>query len=379
VVGPVLAVALLFALVLGHRLHTYHDNATGFVLFGRSFAHALHPPHNALFNSPYGYDGQFFYVQATDPLLVHNSTIAAFRASGQAFRLGRMAYPALAYVLSAGQARALPWSMVAANVLVVLAITAGFAVYARRRGRSGWWALAIGLMAGLLTGTLRDLSDPVAVASMLGGVLMWQLRRRWWGAGLLTVAVLAREPMAFAVVAVVLDAGARWWRQRHAAGALRAVAQELWPVVLLPAAGFLVWHAYIDVRYGGSLASSGLAFLPPFQGVADEIHHAFQQPLLRDTLWSLAYLGLMMAGIASAVWAARRRLTAPGASALLFGLTLLVLVFGDQWSYTRLSAPMFAVLLADALERRSRPTLLICAAAAALTPLAPLTTWMRAV
>ena len=59
--------------------------------------------------------------------------------------------------------------MLAINLLVVLAITAAFAAYARRRGWSGWWALAVGLTARLLLATMRDLSDPLAAASMLAG------------------------------------------------------------------------------------------------------------------------------------------------------------------------------------------------------------------
>jgi hypothetical protein len=76
------------------------------------------------------------------------------------------------------------------------------------------------------------------------------------------------------------------------------------------------------------------------------------------------------------VW---RRRTAASIAALLFGLSLLVLVFGDPWSYTRLSAPMFAALLLCGLELRHRPALLLCAAAAGLALLAPFMPWFAAV
>lgn len=118
-----------------------------------------------------------------DPLLLRDRTIDSFRTvrPPEAFRLQRMAYPTLAYLLAGGQQSAIPWSLLVINVLVVLAITGGFAVYARRRGWSGWWAVAVGFLAGFLTGTLRDLSDPLAVSSKLAGLLMWQRGRRWWG------------------------------------------------------------------------------------------------------------------------------------------------------------------------------------------------------
>jgi hypothetical protein len=374
----VLAVAVLFAIVLGGRLHTYHDNATGFVLFGQQWVQFTHPPRGALINSPGGYDGQFFYIQAKDPLVLRAQTVAAFRGANEAFRLQRVAYPALAWVLAAGRQSALPWSMLALNVLVVLLITGGFAVYARDRGWSAWWALAVGLLAGFLTGTLRDLSDPLAVASALGGLMMWRGGRRWWAAALLTVAVLAREPMTLALLAIAVDAGLRWWRTRGEPGGSARALREAWPPVVVPALVFFGWQAYVDARYGANVAGTSLAYLPPFVGVAREVGHAFDDPSLRDTLWDLAYLALMMAGIVAAAQLVRRRVTAASVAALLFGLSLLVLVFGDPWSYTRLSAPMFAVLLLAGLEQRNRSALAICAATAALTVVVPFAPWLAA-
>jgi hypothetical protein len=391
VVGPVLAVAVLFAVVVGHRLDVYHGNATGFALFGRHFVDDTRPPPGAVIASPEGYDGQFFYLQALDPLLLEDSTVASFRHVGQAFRMQRVGYPALAYVLSAGRRTALPWSLLAINVIVALLLTGGFAAYARRRGWSGWWALAIGFMCGLLTGTLRDLSDPLAVSAMLGGLLLWERRRRWWAALLLAVAVLAREPMALAVAAIVVDAAARWWRAgaapglpwwrlrgRGAPGELRAGVRRAWPVVLVPAIAYLGWQLYASVRYGGWLASPGSAYRPPFVGFVDELRRALDDHSRRDTVWDVAYLLLSAAGILAALDLVRRRVSAAAVAAALFGLSLLILVFGDPWSYTRLSAPMFAALLLGGLELRSRPALTVCAAAAALTLVAPFAPWLGA-
>ncbi len=376
--APVIAVAVLFAIVVGNRLATYHGNATGFILIGQHFVGVVAPPHGALIKSPVGYDGQFFYLQAKDPLLLHDSTIGAFRASQQPFRMQRMAYPTLSYLLAAGQRGAIPWSMLVVNVLVVLLITVAFGAYARARGWSGWWSLGIGLMSGLLSATLRDLSDPLAVATMLAGVMLWQRGRRWWAAGLLSVAVLAREPMLLAMVAIAADAAIRWWRGRGVPGTALGIVREVWPVVVVPTVVFGAWQLYVTARYGGSVSSPSSAFLPPFVGLIDEVRHAVSDPSLRDQVWDLTYLALMAAGILASLWLVWRRATAAGVTALLFGLSLLVLVFGDPWSYTRLSAPMFAVLLLAGLEQRSRPALLVCVAAAAMTVLMPFAPWLGA-
>ena len=126
VILPVLIVALLFGVVVGNRLSTYHGNPTGFVLFGSHFERVTHPPPGAVINSKYGYDGQFFYLQAKDPLLLHAATIAAFRRSRQPFRMQRVAYPALSYLVAGGRRSAIPWAMLGVNVAVVLLVTLGF-------------------------------------------------------------------------------------------------------------------------------------------------------------------------------------------------------------------------------------------------------------
>lgn len=373
VIGPLLVVAVLYGVVIGNRLTTYHGNVTGFILIGGHFRHDVHAPRGARVGSPFGYDGQFFYLQATDPLVIQNRTLRGFERAGQVFRLQRMAYPTLAYLAAAGQRGAIPWSMLSINIAVVLLATGGFALYARRRGWSGWWALCVGLLAGFLSGTVRDLSDPLAAACVLGGLIAWQSRRRWAAAGLLTVAVLAREPMMLAVVGIAVETVYSWVRAR------RITLAGIWPVVVVPVGVFVLWQLYIDVRYGGNAASTSGAFLPPFKGVVDEVRHAVDDPYGRDTAWELAFLALMMLGLLASIRLAWRDRSAPAIAALLFGLSLLVLKFGDPWSYSRLSAPMFAALVLAGLSRRDRPAIAICVASAVLTLAIPFTPWFGSV
>jgi hypothetical protein len=208
--------------------------------------------------------------------------------------------------------------------------------------------------------------------------MLWQRRHRWWAAVLLALAALAREPMILAVVAVAADTGLRAWQARDQDGEGRRILKEAWPAVLVPVAVFVIWQAYAASRYGALLSSPGKAYLPPFVGVIDEVHHALRDPSLRNTLWDLAYLAVMMLGIVAALDLLRRKRSAPAIAATLFGLGLLVLVFGDPWSYTRLSAPMFAVLLLGGLEQRRPLALAACAAAALLGLVVPFAPWLAA-
>lgn len=293
-------------------------------------------------NSRYGYDGQFFYVQALDPLLLHDSTVSSLRAAGQGFRMERVGYSALASAVAVGQPGAIPFTLLAINVLVLLAVTAGFAIYARRRGWSTLWSLAIALMPGMLLSALRDLSDPLAIATMLGGLSLWRSGRRWPAAVALTVAVLTREVMVLVVVAVAAEAGVRAWRARGVPGAWRRTAAQAWPVIVMPAAAFAAWQLYITARYGGPVGGAGIGL--PLVNLIQGVRGSFRSYASATAAWDLVYVLLILAAAVAALISLRRRVTITSAGACALALGVLVPTLGDVWSDTRLSAPLFALL-----------------------------------
>jgi hypothetical protein len=165
--GPVLVTAVVLLALVAATLVQYDGDPTGFVQFGRAAAPAVGPPAGARIASEIGYDGQFFYVQAVDPLLRDRARSALVATDGE-YRAQRVLYPALAYVAAAGQEDGLPWTLLFLNVA---AATAAVAVFARARDVSGWWALAVGLCPGVVLAVLRDLSEPLAVAGLVGGLV----------------------------------------------------------------------------------------------------------------------------------------------------------------------------------------------------------------
>jgi hypothetical protein len=369
--APVLVVAVVLGFFIATRLSVYHGKAAGFVLFGQRYVKYTHPPAGAPIRSPIGYDGQFYWIQANDPLLLRDSTLSNLHNTAPGYHLQRLAYPALAYVFAAGQRGALPWTLLGVNVVAVLAITAAFSYYARRRGWSCWWALAVGLTPGLLMPVLRDLSDPLAIAGMLGGLLAWERDRPWLAAASLTVGALAREPMILAVVAVAIDAAWNWWRVRREPGALGDALRRAWPAVVIPAAAFIAWQVYIRGRYSLGAAASSSPVLPPFKDFVDEVRYALRNDSASTALWDIIYLSLVVSAMVAAVVLVVRRVTAPTVAALLFTISLTVIVFGDQWGDTRYSAPLFACVLLAGLEQGSRRATLVCALAAGMTVFLP--------
>jgi hypothetical protein len=368
---PVLVVGLVLTGLIAARLEVYHGNVTGFVDFGQRNAVHTHPPKGAVVYSPWGYDGQFFYLQAHDPLLLHDSTVASLRAAKQAFRLQRMAYPALAFLAAGGSRFALPVALLAVNVLALLGLTALFAAYAVRRGWSVLWVIGLALMPGLLLPVLRDLSDTLATGCLVVGVLLAQSKRRWSAAAALTVAVLAREAAIAVVLALGIELAVRAWRARAHPDGWRLVLRQGCPIFAVPAVVFGLWQAYVALRYGG-LVGTANAGVPGFDLIQEARWSIVQAPVVTYAVWDVLYVVLIVAGVLAALTSLRRGLTIPGLAACAAALGILIPTLGDPWSDTRLSGPLFALLLVDALERRRRATLVLCATVTGMTLLTPI-------
>ncbi|MGH2915033.1 MAG: hypothetical protein ACRDMX_08595 [Solirubrobacteraceae bacterium] len=376
VLGPVLIVSLALALMIATRLNEYHGNLAGFILFGRDYVRYTHPPGGAPVESPQGYDGQFYWIEANDPLLLRRATVADM-VGPAGYHFQRPAYPALAYALALGRRSALPVSMLAVNVLAILGLTLGLALFCRRRGWSVWWSLAVGALPGLLMPALRDLTDPLATAMMLGGLLAWYGRRRWGAAALLTIAVLAREPMAVAVVAILLDSIVSAWGARRDRAALARTARFAWPSVVVPTVAYAAWQLYIrlaipqipgSVSVGVTAAPAGALSLTGLAARISPMLHGFGSLV---SAWELVYVALTAVALGVAVWLARRGGVA-ALTALLCAATLTLIPFDDQWVLSRYTAPLFgALLLAGLVERRSRAARAVCLAAAAASVFLP--------
>lgn len=367
VLGPLAVALAVYVTAIGIQLQRYDGDPTGFVQFGSEAAAVVQPPPGAyVLAGTVGYDGQFYYALALSPEIDSHvqSVFEPFE-----YRAQRIGYPALAWLVSGGGSESgLPWALLTVNLAFALVATAAAAAWLRARGRSGWLALAVGLTPGVLMTILRDLTDVVGLAAALGGLWAWSQRREGLTAVALVLAVLARETMLILAAVLAYDA----WRRR------RRRDWSIHPALLvLPAvACFAAWEAYASWRFDGELpwttAPSNL-WQAPLVGVADAVTDLLDQPA-REVAWDLAYLALCGAAVVAAATALRRD---RGPEALFCaGQAAVVLLLGevfwtDHWSFTRVTAPLFASLLLAGVASRSRPAVGIACAAAALTLLIP--------
>lgn len=206
-------------------------------------------------NGTEGYDGQFNYFIIRDP------NTAAQYIDVPAYRFQRILLPALGLILSLGQEALIPWVLLVIGIVSLAAGTAILETLLRQHNVSRWYALTYGLTLGIFASVRLSLSEPLAYALVLGGILLASRERWLWSAFLFALAALAKETtLAF-----------------PAAYALYLIFQRRWriaiPFSILSVAPFALWQLILYVRLGAFGIGSGGAKathfeIIPFAGVA---------------------------------------------------------------------------------------------------------------
>ena len=183
-----------------------------------------------------GYDGQFYFAIAHDPLLTRPQTAASLDDS---LRYRRILYPLLAWIVSAGQPIALPYVLVAINVLAATALIWIAALAAAAAGRSPWWSLMLAVFVGVWLPVARDLTEPLQLALLAAGVTSGS-------AVLLLLAGLSKETAGVALVTEAARGLIRGDRRLALRFGLAAAALALWVAFV-----FLFVHGAAEASLGG--------------------------------------------------------------------------------------------------------------------------------
>ena len=314
-IAPVVAVvAAFYAVVVPLRVHEH--GILSFVHLAAPFVESAHT--SAAIDSvqrpvaTQGYDGQFYFFIAVDP--VHARDYMHVGTDDQSgFRYARIVYPLLARALGGGSVGAVPWALLAINLLAVLAGTGALAAWLVRRGRSPAYALLYGLWPGLVLCVFRDLAEPLAYCLVILALLVWDAGRTSRvvaAAALVAVSLLARETtIAFAVAgAVALVVHDRRWRR-----AVVFFVGAIMPMV--------VWRGILTAWFGVSTleGADGWKGLFPFYGLRAWWPFEDQHWLIALTLT----LPFTLAGIGG-LWLLWRRRAIPAAVLLVANVALLV-------------------------------------------------------
>ena len=218
----------------------YGGNPMQFVLVGSRYDPGVA-------GGTWGYDGQFAYQIARDPLG------ASRFLDVPAYRYQRILYPLVARTLAAGQGALVPWALVAVNWLALMIGTRFTEDILTGRGASRWYALGYGLFGGLMMAMRLDLTEPLAYALAQAAVLRYECGRRRSAAGLLALAALAKETTLLVAAGFFLSF------------ALSRRGRDLFEWAVIIGAPFATWQIILRMRLGAWGIGSGGALATLFE------------------------------------------------------------------------------------------------------------------
>jgi hypothetical protein len=213
-----------------------------------------------------GFDGQFFYRVAADPL--SDEVVShGIEHDLPALRASRIGYPLVAWALSGGgRTPLLPWALVVANVLAVGLVAWAAGSMVADAGRSPRWGWLVAGQLGFVYSLSFDLAELWACGLGIAGLVALGRSRPWLAAALLAAAPLCRESaLVFGLGAVA--AGVLGWPP--VAGKRAGRDRRLVITGAAAVGAFVAWQLVVDQRFGTlpvrSSAGNNIRF--PFEGL----------------------------------------------------------------------------------------------------------------
>lgn len=277
-----------------------------------------------------GHDGRFFFIQATDPLLLDPDAHAAF-LDRPTYRSQRMLYPALAGLAGPGGPEAVAWAMIGVNVVAFVLGTVGTARLAVMFGLSPWWGLAFAANPGVRFELDIGGGGVVAFAAVVWGLVMLGRHRVGPAVVLMSLSVLAREVMLVAVVGAALARGV---------GSIRDRAF----IVTMPVLAAGSWWGIVQWRAGGLASEASIQELGlPFDGFIGALRLWLEAPGI-DMVMGVTYLALSILMLVRA-WRRRTLLELPAAGFGLLALLLTRQVWYRHFDISRALSPILTLFL----------------------------------
>ena len=301
-------------------------------------------PHYHYYPNGIGYDGQYCYYIALDPVN------ARYYMDWPAYRYTRILYPLAARALAFGQPTLVPYTLLLLNWLAIGGGTLVVAAWLKRRGISPWLALVYALYPGLFVAYQHDLSEPLAYGLVALGVYLHDFggRHRLLAAGLaFGLAALARETTAvFALMyaaAALISSGQRGavWLTRLRSGWRPALTLAGW--ALGPLA---VYKGFLWLWLGSAGVPTGvLPEVVPFRGLFELWPWNSQQIMGVLTVVAPALFCAVAALFALRQGVRGAQLSILLAHVLLFVVMLPYSTYYDIYSTTRVAAGVMLAAL----------------------------------
>ena len=305
-----------------------------------------------------GYDGQFMYYMAFDPLLMKfRDDPARYRETVDAapYRFGRIGFSVLTRLLARNRSQ-YPATMMRLLIVAVGALAFIFALEAQQRTLTPLVGGIVMFIPGFLTSLLAGLPEPLAGVGMVCGVLLWKHQRIIAAGVLLAASLLVRETgMIFVICMAVAD----------------LLKQQFKRAALLAALAFgplIAWRSYVVFRLFPDWGASAFTTAPadfdwPFAGVRElwmrissGEYYAGSSELARA---GYTYPLLLVAALTVAIILTWHRPTAMNVAATCYGVLAVCLNYPMVWVHVgntqRLTYELFVALALCTLSTRSYP------------------------
>jgi hypothetical protein len=354
-----------------------------FILIGQYFANPARLPAGMPLRPKYGYDGQFFYRLAINPLNLSHTAYGI--TMDQAYRFMRIGYPVITWLASFGQRALVPYMLVAVNIAALGVLGYLGAVIARQGGRHAAWGLLLPGYFGLVTSLSRDTAEPVAAVFLVAGLLALRGRRLVLASLLLAFAALTRETAMVAVAAIFVVRLTGLLRRRTRPG------REDIPW-LLPTVVFVGWQAVV-YAFSGAVPlfadtgrNAGTPLLAPFVAIGHNLGQLDLTGYNAADVW-LAELAVLLVFAAAALRSMRTSLAPMHERVALVGFLIeICVVTPNTWNSVTADLRSFvevyllAVILLLSRPRgpvRSPGSWLARAAIAGLVPVLGAVIWLH--
>jgi hypothetical protein len=359
VAGVAAITAVLYGILIVGRLASSHWDPTSFIVAGTELFDQSRSPLHLLVRSRDGYDGQYYYRLALDPL-TDEKVAYGLTLDSPSYRGQRILYPALAHVVALGRIAWVPWSMIIVNYLAVCGLAISAARLTELFELPPLYGLAIPFLPPVILGLARDLAEPLAISLMVLALLLLHSRRTTFAAFALALAVLARETTLLFAVALL---GCSVWRalqKRSTWGESLALT--------LPLIAYAAWQWRLFVTWGSAgfmeghinLVNFPFAALGPFVVETMHLPHGLTLMGIFRRLFLASELLFVAAMVCLAAAVVRRSAADPEIIIgwiiyLVLATFLSNLIWVEDWAFMRACEELLmlsAIIVIGARERR---------------------------
>jgi hypothetical protein len=333
---------ILLLLLCAGRGYLANGDFTYFFVAGSDFVDGSQTPGPVFVQQGQGYDGQFFYRYALDPL-DFSKTKFGVTTDLVPYRIQRIGYPVLAWLLSGGgNAAMVPVALLLVNLLAFFGILYFAGRFASHFGCDPMAGTLPLLLCGLYMSVARELSEVTELFFFMGA-LYGLIRNKYLQFVLFaTCCVLTRETSLVALIpALVASAAdkAKTGNFRFADGLL-----------LIPLAVVIAWKYYISMHTDpGTVVSGtgnfGIPFAGMMTGFKGNLHVNSAKNVMQLFFW-LAYFLWQVWLIILVVRTICRAETTPERKTrwilqsvyltwAVFAIFLSAAIYIDDWSFVR--------------------------------------------